>query len=204
MNRGVLQVARHFVKGDRLQEGMLNRVEAVDPLLRPVPELLDPRPGRDGRCEIQLVAPDGTRPRRAAAVTAGRRSSSATATRCEAMTGWAGMRRAARDRRALWRGRHPPAAAAHAGARARCQPSRVRGLRRRRRRRGRPPVGHGRRMRRLGDPRVDASPRAGVPAGSRARALRTGTERGGRERRHRVGGSQGPADAWNSSAGCQR
>jgi NAD-reducing hydrogenase large subunit len=29
MNRGVLQVARHFVHGDRLQEGMLNRVEAV-------------------------------------------------------------------------------------------------------------------------------------------------------------------------------
>lgn len=29
MNRGVLQVARHFVDGERLQEGMLNRVEAV-------------------------------------------------------------------------------------------------------------------------------------------------------------------------------
>ncbi len=29
MNRGVLQVARHFVHGNRLQEGMLNRVEAV-------------------------------------------------------------------------------------------------------------------------------------------------------------------------------
>jgi NAD-reducing hydrogenase large subunit len=29
MNKGVQQVARHFVKGDRLQEGMLNRVEAV-------------------------------------------------------------------------------------------------------------------------------------------------------------------------------
>ena len=29
MNRGVLQVARHFVDGERLREGMLNRVEAV-------------------------------------------------------------------------------------------------------------------------------------------------------------------------------
>jgi NAD-reducing hydrogenase large subunit len=29
MNRGVLQVAKHFVHGDRLTEGMLNRVEAV-------------------------------------------------------------------------------------------------------------------------------------------------------------------------------
>ncbi len=29
MNRSVLQVAKHFVRGDKLQEGMLNRVEAV-------------------------------------------------------------------------------------------------------------------------------------------------------------------------------
>jgi NAD-reducing hydrogenase large subunit len=29
MNRGVLQVARHFVHGNKLSEGMLNRVEAV-------------------------------------------------------------------------------------------------------------------------------------------------------------------------------
>lgn len=29
MNHGVRQVARHFVKGERLEEGMLNRVEAV-------------------------------------------------------------------------------------------------------------------------------------------------------------------------------
>lgn len=29
MDRGVLQVAQHFIKGDRLTEGMLNRVEAV-------------------------------------------------------------------------------------------------------------------------------------------------------------------------------
>ena len=29
MNRGVLQVAQHFVNGNKLTEGMLNRVEAV-------------------------------------------------------------------------------------------------------------------------------------------------------------------------------
>jgi NAD-reducing hydrogenase large subunit len=29
MNKGVYQTARHFVRGDRLEEGMLNRVEAV-------------------------------------------------------------------------------------------------------------------------------------------------------------------------------
>jgi NAD-reducing hydrogenase large subunit len=29
MNRGVLQVAKHFVTGNHLQEGVLNRVEAV-------------------------------------------------------------------------------------------------------------------------------------------------------------------------------
>ncbi len=29
INKGVLQVARHFVKGEKIQEGMLNRVEAV-------------------------------------------------------------------------------------------------------------------------------------------------------------------------------
>jgi NAD-reducing hydrogenase large subunit len=29
MNRGVLQAARHFIQGEKIQEGMLNRVEAV-------------------------------------------------------------------------------------------------------------------------------------------------------------------------------
>jgi NAD-reducing hydrogenase large subunit len=28
MNQTVLQIARHYVKGDKLEEGMLNRVEA--------------------------------------------------------------------------------------------------------------------------------------------------------------------------------
>ena len=29
MNRGILQVAKHFVRGERLTPGMLNRVEAL-------------------------------------------------------------------------------------------------------------------------------------------------------------------------------
>jgi NAD-reducing hydrogenase large subunit len=29
INKGVLQVAKHFVKGTKIEEGMLNRVEAV-------------------------------------------------------------------------------------------------------------------------------------------------------------------------------
>ena len=29
INKGVLQVARHFVEGEKMQQGMLNRVEAV-------------------------------------------------------------------------------------------------------------------------------------------------------------------------------
>jgi NAD-reducing hydrogenase large subunit len=59
MNRGVLQVARHFVHGERLQEGMLNRVEAVirayDPCLSCSTHALGKMPLR-----IQLAAPDGT------------------------------------------------------------------------------------------------------------------------------------------------
>jgi NAD-reducing hydrogenase large subunit len=29
MNQGVLQVARHYIKGEHVEEGMLNRLEAV-------------------------------------------------------------------------------------------------------------------------------------------------------------------------------
>lgn len=58
MNRGVLQVAQHFVDGERLQEGMLNRVEAVirayDPCLSCSTHALGKMPLR-----IQLAAPDG-------------------------------------------------------------------------------------------------------------------------------------------------
>ncbi len=58
MNRGVLQVARHFVDGEQLQEGMLNRVEAVirayDPCLSCSTHALGKMPLR-----VQLLAPDG-------------------------------------------------------------------------------------------------------------------------------------------------
>ncbi|MFN8632650.1 MAG: Ni/Fe hydrogenase subunit alpha [Chloroflexota bacterium] len=58
MNRGVFQVARHFVHGERLEEGMLNRVEAVirayDPCLSCSTHALGQMPLR-----IQLLAPGG-------------------------------------------------------------------------------------------------------------------------------------------------
>jgi NAD-reducing hydrogenase large subunit len=59
MNRGVLQAARAFVVGDRLREGMLNRVEAVirtfDPCLSCSTHALGQMP-----LKIQLRAADGT------------------------------------------------------------------------------------------------------------------------------------------------
>lgn len=59
MNRGVLQVAKHFVHGDRLTEGMLNRVEAVirtfDPCLSCSTHAVGHMP-----LLIQLLGPDGT------------------------------------------------------------------------------------------------------------------------------------------------
>ncbi len=58
MNRGVLQVARRFVDGNKLQEGMLNRVEAVircyDPCLSCATHALGQMPLR-----IELVSPSG-------------------------------------------------------------------------------------------------------------------------------------------------
>ncbi len=58
MNRAVLQVAKRFVKGDRLEEGMLNRVEGVirafDPCLSCSTHALGQMP-----LEIQLVGPGG-------------------------------------------------------------------------------------------------------------------------------------------------
>jgi NAD-reducing hydrogenase large subunit len=58
MNRGVLQVAKHFVDGNRLKEGMLNRVEAV---IRAFDPCLSCSTHAAGRMplEISLVAPDG-------------------------------------------------------------------------------------------------------------------------------------------------
>lgn len=59
MNRAILQVARHFVRGDELQEGMLNRVEAVirafDPCLSCSTHAMGQMP-----LDIRLLAPDGS------------------------------------------------------------------------------------------------------------------------------------------------
>jgi len=58
MNKGVLQVARYYVKADKLQEGMLNRVEAVirafDPCLACSTHAVGQMPLR-----LNLFAPDG-------------------------------------------------------------------------------------------------------------------------------------------------
>jgi NAD-reducing hydrogenase large subunit len=58
MNRGVLQVAKHFVNGNKLQEGMLNRVEAVirafDPCLSCSTHAAGEMP-----LHIELMSPDG-------------------------------------------------------------------------------------------------------------------------------------------------
>ena len=59
MNRGILQVARHYVDGSRLSDGMLNRVEAVirafDPCLSCSTHALGQMP-----LLIRLKAHDGT------------------------------------------------------------------------------------------------------------------------------------------------
>lgn len=58
MNRGVLQVARHFIKGETIPEGMLNRVEAVirtfDPCLSCSTHAVGKMP-----LEMELITPDG-------------------------------------------------------------------------------------------------------------------------------------------------
>ena len=58
MNRGVLQVARHFVHGNKLTEGMLNRVEAV---IRAFDPCLSCSTHADGRMalEVSLRGHDG-------------------------------------------------------------------------------------------------------------------------------------------------
>ncbi|MGH9643385.1 MAG: Ni/Fe hydrogenase subunit alpha [Terriglobales bacterium] len=58
MNRSILQVARHFVHADRLEEGMLNRVEAV---IRAYDPCLSCSTHADGRMAlaVELVASDG-------------------------------------------------------------------------------------------------------------------------------------------------
>lgn len=58
MNRGVLQVARYFIKGETIPEGMLNRVEAVirtfDPCLSCSTHAVGKMP-----LEMELITPDG-------------------------------------------------------------------------------------------------------------------------------------------------
>lgn len=58
MNRGILQVARHFVRSEKLTEGMLNRVEAV---IRAFDPCLSCSTHADGRMplQIRLAAADG-------------------------------------------------------------------------------------------------------------------------------------------------
>jgi NAD-reducing hydrogenase large subunit len=51
MNRGVLQVARHFVHGNKLTEGMLNRVEAV---IRTFDPCLSCSTHADGRVALEV------------------------------------------------------------------------------------------------------------------------------------------------------
>jgi NAD-reducing hydrogenase large subunit len=58
MNKGVLQVAQRFVDGNKIQEGMLNRVEALircyDPCLSCATHAVGSMPLR-----VELVSPDG-------------------------------------------------------------------------------------------------------------------------------------------------
>jgi NAD-reducing hydrogenase large subunit len=58
MNRGILQAARHYVRSEKLTEGMLNRVEAV---IRAFDPCLSCSTHADGRLALQiyLVSPDG-------------------------------------------------------------------------------------------------------------------------------------------------
>ena len=59
INRSIEQVSRFFVKGNRLEEGMLNRVSAVvrayDPCLSCSTHAAGQMP-----LEVELLAPDGT------------------------------------------------------------------------------------------------------------------------------------------------
>lgn len=58
MNRGILQAAKHFVRADKMSEGMLNRVEAV---IRAFDPCLSCATHADGHLDLQvrLVSPDG-------------------------------------------------------------------------------------------------------------------------------------------------
>jgi len=58
MNRGVLQAARHFVRGEKIEEGMLNRVEAV---IRAFDPCLSCSTHANGHLalQVELRSPDG-------------------------------------------------------------------------------------------------------------------------------------------------
>ena len=58
MNKSVLQVARHFVKGEKITHGMLNRVEAVIRAYDPCLSCSTHAVGQMA-LEVQLLAPDG-------------------------------------------------------------------------------------------------------------------------------------------------
>jgi NAD-reducing hydrogenase large subunit len=58
MNRGVLQVAKRFVDGNNLQEGMLNRVEAVIRAFDPCLSCSTHAVGQM-QMEIELCSPEG-------------------------------------------------------------------------------------------------------------------------------------------------
>ena len=59
MNRGVLQVAKQFIRGDKISEGALNRVEAVIRAFDPCLSCSTHALGRM-TIPIQLLGPDGT------------------------------------------------------------------------------------------------------------------------------------------------
>ena len=59
INKGVLQVAKHFVKGSKIQEGMLNRVEAVVRAFDPCLSCSTHAAGQMA-LHIELVEEDGT------------------------------------------------------------------------------------------------------------------------------------------------
>ena len=109
MNRAVLQVARHYVKGDTARRADAQPGRGGHPLLRPVPVLLDPRPRPDGAPASSCWRPDGDGPGRAGPVTTPARDGRhlvtsrpdgpvrrarhrATATRCAPTTASAGTR----------------------------------------------------------------------------------------------------------------
>ncbi len=59
MNRGVLQVAKQFIDGQKISEGALNRVEAVIRAFDPCLSCATHSVGRM-TMPVQLLGPDGT------------------------------------------------------------------------------------------------------------------------------------------------